>query len=67
MLLFLVTKNYHQKESRQALSKADANFVNKYDQKLKTPMSQRYGGEEPSWGQWQKSQFPGFSTVILPL
>ena len=37
-----------------ALKKADAQFTNKYSQGLNTPMSQRYGGEEPSWGQMQK-------------
>jgi ABC-type multidrug transport system fused ATPase/permease subunit len=39
---------------RRSLKKADASFISKYSQKLDTPMSQRYGGEEPSWGQWQK-------------
>lgn len=38
----------------KALQKADATFINKYSQGLDTPMSQRYGGEEPSWGQMQK-------------
>lgn len=37
-----------------ALKKADANFINKYPHKLDTVLSQRYGGEEPSWGQAQK-------------
>lgn len=38
-----------------ALRKADAlEFVQKYKSGLDTNMSQRYGGEEPSWGQWQK-------------
>lgn len=37
-----------------ALEKADARFWKKYKKGLETPMSQRYGGEEPSWGQWQK-------------
>jgi len=37
-----------------ALKKADAQFINKYSQGLDTPMSHRYGGEEPSWGQMQK-------------
>jgi ATP-binding cassette subfamily B protein len=37
-----------------ALKKADAGFIKKYSQGLDTPMSQRYGGEEPSWGQSQK-------------
>ena len=39
---------------RNALKKADAGFTTKYTQGLDTPMSQRYGGEEPSWGQMQK-------------
>jgi len=38
----------------QALEKADAEFTKKYTNKLDTPLSQRYGGEEPSWGQMQK-------------
>ncbi|MFZ2153201.1 MAG: ABC transporter ATP-binding protein [Microgenomates group bacterium] len=38
----------------QALSQADASFIKKYPLGLDTPMSQRYGGEEPSWGQMQK-------------
>ncbi|MFA5025230.1 MAG: ABC transporter ATP-binding protein [Candidatus Shapirobacteria bacterium] len=37
-----------------ALKKADAQFINKYKNSLNTPMSHRYGGEEPSWGQMQK-------------
>lgn len=38
-----------------ALKKSEAyDFVKKYPQGLDTMMSQRYGGEEPSWGQWQK-------------
>ncbi|HEX8923592.1 MAG TPA: ABC transporter ATP-binding protein [Patescibacteria group bacterium] len=38
-----------------ALKKSDAlNFVSKYKKGLDTYMSHRYGGEEPSWGQWQK-------------
>ncbi len=37
-----------------ALKKADAQFINKYSDGLNTPMSHRYGGEEPSWGQMQK-------------
>ncbi len=38
----------------EALDKADASFVKKYKNKLDTPLSHRYGGEEPSWGQAQK-------------
>ncbi len=38
----------------KSLSQADAGFIKKYPKKLDTPMSQRYGGEEPSWGQAQK-------------
>ncbi len=37
-----------------ALQNADAKFWKKYKDGLGTRMSQRYGGEEPSWGQWQK-------------
>ncbi|MBU1118107.1 ABC transporter ATP-binding protein/permease [Patescibacteria group bacterium] len=38
-----------------ALKKSEAyEFVKKYKQGLNTIMSQRYGGAEPSWGQWQK-------------
>lgn len=37
-----------------ALNHADAKFWKKYKNGLSTLMSQRYGGEEPSWGQWQK-------------
>lgn len=38
-----------------ALKKSDGyNFVKKYKNGLNTLMSQRFGGEEPSWGQWQK-------------
>jgi ABC-type multidrug transport system fused ATPase/permease subunit len=38
----------------KALNLADARFYKKYPQGLDTKLSQRYGGEEPSWGQWQK-------------
>ena len=38
----------------QSLNKADASFIKKYSKGLDTIMSQRYGGEEPSWGQAQK-------------
>jgi len=41
-------------EILSALKKADADFTNKYPEGLDTAMSQRYGGEEPSWGQSQK-------------
>lgn len=38
-----------------ALKKAEAtDFVKKYENGINSMMSQRYGGEEPSWGQWQK-------------
>lgn len=38
-----------------SLKKADAfSFTSKYSAGLNTMMSQRYDGEEPSWGQWQK-------------
>lgn len=39
---------------QKALNKADAGFIKKYPKGLDTIMSQRYGGEEPSWGQAQK-------------
>lgn len=42
------------KQIISALKKADAKFVEKYKNGLDTLMSQRYGGEEPSWGQMQK-------------
>ena len=38
----------------EALKHADAKFWTKYKNGISTSMSQRYGGEEPSWGQWQK-------------
>lgn len=39
----------------ESLKKSDAlGFTKKYKSGLNTIMSQRYGGEEPSWGQWQK-------------
>lgn len=38
-----------------SLKKSDAiAFTKKYKEGLNTIMSHRYGGEEPSWGQWQK-------------
>ena len=38
-----------------ALKKSEAyDFVKKYKDGLDTMMSQKYDGEEPSWGQWQK-------------
>lgn len=37
-----------------ALNHADATFWKKYQNGLSTRLSRRYGGEEPSWGQWQK-------------
>ena len=38
-----------------ALKKSEAySFVKKYHRGLNAPLSQRYGGQEPSWGQWQK-------------
>ena len=47
-----------------ALKQADATFIKRYPRNLDTPMSQRYGGEEPSWGQAQKLPSPGFFIVI---
>ena len=39
----------------KALQRAEAwDLVTEYKQGLETMMSQRYGGVEPSWGQWQK-------------
>jgi len=39
----------------ETLRKSDAySFAKKYKKGLETMMSKRYGGEEPSWGQWQK-------------
>ncbi len=38
-----------------SLKRSDAwEFVGNYKNGLDTMMSQRYGGAEPSWGQWQK-------------
>ncbi|MBP9817978.1 ABC transporter ATP-binding protein [Candidatus Shapirobacteria bacterium] len=38
-----------------ALKQSEASdFTSNYKQGLDTMMSQRYDGEEPSWGQWQK-------------
>lgn len=42
------------KQVLSALKKADASFVDKYSKGLDTMLSQRYDGEEPSWGQMQK-------------
>ena len=47
-------KSGKEDEIVEALKHADAKFWHKYKDGLKTLMSQRYGGEEPSWGQWQK-------------
>lgn len=39
----------------QALKKSEAiDFIAKYDKGLDSLMGQKFGGEEPSWGQWQK-------------
>ena len=39
----------------EAIKKSEsADFTSKYAQGLDTMMSQKFGGEEPSWGQWQK-------------
>ncbi|MBU1088882.1 ABC transporter ATP-binding protein/permease [Patescibacteria group bacterium] len=38
-----------------SLKKSEAyNFIKEYKNGLNTMMGQRYGGKEPSWGQWQK-------------
>jgi len=47
-------KKIKRKNILNALENADARFWKKYKRGIETPMSQRYGGEEPSWGQWQK-------------
>lgn len=47
-------KKYVEANIVDALKSADAKFWKKYSKGLATIMSQRYGGEEPSWGQWQK-------------
>ena len=50
-----IGKSGNNKEVVKALKKSEAhNFTQSYRHGLKTMMSQRYGGEEPSWGQWQK-------------
>ncbi len=48
------TRPINQKQVIQALKSADAKFWHRYKNGLETKLSQRYGGEEPSWGQWQK-------------
>lgn len=48
------SKKVNENEVLDALNHADAKFWKKYKNGLSTAMSQRYGGEEPSWGQWQK-------------
>ena len=47
-------KAINEGEVLDALKHADAKFWTKYKNGLSTYMSQKYGGEEPSWGQWQK-------------
>lgn len=47
-------KPSNEKDILASLEHADAKFWRKYKDGLSTLMSQRYGGEEPSWGQWQK-------------
>lgn len=47
-------QNLDDSKIKKALTKADASFIKKYSKGLDTIMSQRYGGEEPSWGQAQK-------------
>lgn len=47
-------KSVNENEVIEALKHADAKFWTKYKNGLSTSLSQRYGGEEPSWGQWQK-------------
>ena len=48
------SKNVDEEEILLALKNADAKFWKKYKNGISTLLSQRYGGEEPSWGQWQK-------------
>ncbi len=48
------SKTVKESEILNALKNADAKFWLKYKNGLSTRMSQRYGGEEPSLGQWQK-------------
>lgn len=48
------TRDIKKEEILLALKNADARFWKKYKKGIDSPMSQRYGGEEPSWGQWQK-------------
>ncbi|MFA7301192.1 MAG: ABC transporter ATP-binding protein [Candidatus Shapirobacteria bacterium] len=47
-------KKVIEKNVLKALDSADANFWRKYKKGIDTPLSPRYGGEEPSWGQGQK-------------
>ena len=51
----------------KSLNKADATFVKHYKKGLDTLMSQRYGGEEPSWGKVRKLPFLGSFIAIAPL
>lgn len=48
------TKHSSKSKILDSLESADAHFWKKYSKGIDTPLSQRYGGEEPSWGQWQK-------------
>jgi len=58
------SRNVNREEVLLALKSADANFWRKYKKGLDTPMSGRYGGEEPSWGQWQKISIAGCSSFV---
>lgn len=50
--------NIHKTDDKSiisALKKSEAySFTRQYAKGLETPMGQQFGGEEPSWGQWQK-------------
>ena len=49
------TKNRKEDKVLLALKRAQASsLVAQYKMGLETMMGRRYGGEEPSWGQWQK-------------
>lgn len=50
-----IGKSIDDRKIISALKKSEAyNFVKSYKNGLDTMMSQRFGGIEPSWGQWQK-------------
>lgn len=54
-ILISQTNKSKDEEVYDSLKKSEGyEFIQKYKKGLNTMMSQRFGGEEPSWGQWQK-------------